>query len=397
MSGVRRARQATGLALSMPPSLSPRSNSAGAAARNRRFLSFATRPKVVSPGFQPSTDTRKGISVVGCGRMGQIRAEGVLSNPGTRLVSVVDPDREQAVALAERSTVPAFWSLEDALTDPLCDAVWIAGPTPLHLDCIRLAAEAGKAVAVEKPVAGSVKDILESHAVCLANNVPLYCSFQRRIDRTYEELAAAVRSGAVGAVRSVHAIFRDHPVPPIEFLMQGGDIFHDLAPHDVDFVCFSLGLGEPSEVYATSHSFLPQLEEAGVKDSAHCLFTFPSGAVFTLEMTRCSAYGYDNRIEVMGEKGMLSLGNPPSSGLELLDSQGCSTSPPEHSFPQRFREAYAMEIEAFEIVLRGNSEPSVTCHDSCRTTHIAEQASVSARRGRPIAISFEGIMENPER
>ncbi|CAN0086441.1 unnamed protein product [Ectocarpus sp. 13 AM-2016] len=91
-------------------------------------------------------------------------------------------------------------------------------------------------------------------------------------------------------------------------------------------------------VYATARSFLPQLEEAGVKDSAHCLFTFPSGAVFTLEMTRCSAYGYDNRIEVMGEKGMLSLGNPPSSGLEFFDSTGCSTSPPEHSFPQRFRE-----------------------------------------------------------
>lgn len=71
---------------------------------------------------------------------------------------------------------------------------------------------------------------------------------RRRIDRTYEELAAAVRNGAVGAVRSVHAVFRDHPVPSIEFLKQGGDIFHDLAPHDVDFVCFSLGLGEPSEV-----------------------------------------------------------------------------------------------------------------------------------------------------
>ncbi|CAN0192198.1 unnamed protein product [Ectocarpus sp. 12 AP-2014] len=289
------------------------------------------------PPYTPG-DTRKGISVVGAGRMGMIRAEGIIANPGTRLVSVVDPDREKATALAESSNVPAFWSLEDALTDPSCDAVWIAGPTPFHLDCIRLAANAGKAVAVEKPVASSVEEIVKAHAICRDNDVPLYCSFQRRTDRTYEQLAAAVRKGAIGAVRSVHAIFRDHPVPSIEFLKQGGDIFHDLAPHDCDFVCFSLGLGEPNEVYATARSFLPQLEEAGVKDSAHCLFTFPSGAVFTLEMTRCSAYGYDNRIEVMGEKGMLSLGNPPSSGLEFFDSTGCSTSPPEHSFPQRFRE-----------------------------------------------------------
>eukprot|EP00904_Undaria_pinnatifida_P003654 jgi/Undpi1/1328/HiC_scaffold_11.g04720.m1 len=248
-----------------------------------------------------------------------------------------------------------------------------------------------KAVAVEKPVAGSVEDILECHAVCQANDVPLYCSFQRRTDRTYEELAAAVRRGAVGPVRSVHAVFRDHPVPSIDFLKQGGDIFHDLAPHDVDFVCFSLGLGEPSEVYATANSFVPQLEQVGVKDSAHCLFTFPNGAVFTLEMTRCSAYGYDNRIEVMGENGMLSLGNPPSSGLEFFDSSGCTTSPLQHSFPQRFREAYAMEMGEFEQALRGKSEPPVTCFDSCRTTHIAEQASISACIGRPVPISFEGM------
>ena len=52
-----------------------------------------------------------------------------------------------------------------------------------------------------------------------------------------------------------------------------------------------------------------------------------------------------------------------------------------------------MEVGAFEQALRGNSEPLVTCHDSCRTTHIAEQASISAESGRPVEISFEGIME----
>ncbi|CAM9713557.1 unnamed protein product, partial [Sphacelaria rigidula] len=282
-------------------------------------------------------------------------------------------------------------SLKDAVTDPLCDAVWVAGPTPHHKECIRLAAEAGKGVAVEKPVAASVDDILECHKICNANDVPLYCSFQRRTDHTYVQLAEAVRNGAVGTVRSVHAVFRDHPVPSIEFLKQGGDIFHDLGPHDIDYVCFSLGLGEPSEVYATATSHLQQLGEAGVKHSAHCMITFPSGAVFTMEMTRCSAYGYDNRIEVMGEAGMLSIGNPRSSGLELYDRRGHTLSPPDYSFPQRFRKAYADEVVAFEQTLRGKVSPLVTCHDSCRTTHIAEQASVSARTGQRVAISFEGM------
>lgn len=65
--------------------------------------------EAVPPPFSPSADTRAGICVVGCGRMGKIRTEGIMANPGTRLVSVVDPDREQATALAEKTQVPAFW------------------------------------------------------------------------------------------------------------------------------------------------------------------------------------------------------------------------------------------------------------------------------------------------
>lgn len=69
----------------------------------------AVAAEVVPPPFSPATDTRTGICVVGCGRMGQIRTEGILANPGTRLVSVVDPNREQATALAKKTQVPAFW------------------------------------------------------------------------------------------------------------------------------------------------------------------------------------------------------------------------------------------------------------------------------------------------
>ncbi|CAN0168007.1 unnamed protein product [Discosporangium mesarthrocarpum] len=222
-------------------------------ALRRLARSFSTRAaglkeSVVERPFVP-LDDRRGVCVVGAGRMGHIRAGGVSSNPGTRLTSVVDPNPEKSRVLAELLTVPAYRSLQDALQDDRCDAVWVSGPTATHKDTIREAAEAGKAVAVEKPVATTVEEILECHAICDRNGVPLFCSYQsRRADRTYEELGAAVRAGTVGEVRSVRAVFRDHPTPSLEFLKEGGDIFHDLAPHDIDYVCFSLGLGEPSEV-----------------------------------------------------------------------------------------------------------------------------------------------------
>ncbi|CAN0438721.1 unnamed protein product, partial [Discosporangium mesarthrocarpum] len=92
------------------------------------------------------------------------------------------------------------------------------------------------------------------------------------------------------------------------------------------------------QVYATATSFLRELESCGVKDTATCLFRFPSGVIFTLEMTRCSAYGYDNRIEVVGEKGMLEVGNPSRHGLKFSSEQGRAGGKPDHSFPERYRE-----------------------------------------------------------
>ncbi|CAM9462040.1 unnamed protein product [Choristocarpus tenellus] len=369
------------------------------AMKSRRFFSLRAaepvRPSTLSElPFFPMDD-RRGVCVVGAGRMGMIRAGGVLSNPGTILTAVVDTDREKSVALAKHLCVPAFRSLQDALGDPRCDAVWVSGPTPSHKETIILAAEAGKAcayaVAVEKPVATTVDDILECHKVCEANGVPLFCSYQRRTDQSFTQLAAAVRAGEVGHVRSVRAVFRDHPTPTLEFLKEGGDIFHDLAPHDIDFVCFSLGLGDPTEVYATATSFQSELEECGVKDTAACMFRFSSGVTFTLEMTRSSAYGYDNRIEVVGDKGMLEVLNPPRNSLKFSSEKGCTGGRPDHSFPERYRQAYISEVGAFEQMIRGLAEPPVTCIQSCHTSVIAEAASQSAATGGPVRISFDGI------
>jgi len=96
--------------------------------------------------------------------------------------------------------------------------------------------EAGLPVGIEKPVGTNQKEIQECYDWAAAaeqkggkgNEVPLYCSYQRRIDPSYVNLLKRVREGEIGEVRSIHAVFRDHPVPSLEFLKLGGDIFHDL-------------------------------------------------------------------------------------------------------------------------------------------------------------------------
>lgn len=149
----------------------------------------------------------------------------------------MEADPIKAKELGSLYYTPIFPDITTALQRvPGLQGVWIATPTPSHVDTIEEALAAGLGVGVEKPVADNVGDIQRCYRRAQALHLPLYCSFQRRIDPSYQRLLAAVQEGQIGEVRSIHAVFRDHPVPSLEFLKLGGDIFHDLVVHDADFI-----------------------------------------------------------------------------------------------------------------------------------------------------------------
>ena len=93
------------------------------------------------------------------------------------------------------------------------------------------------------------------------------------------------------------------PCPPLEFLKKGGDPFMDLAPHDVDFICWVLQ-DVPEEIYASGSSSLVDLEKVGVIDTASVHIRFRKGALCSVMMSRGATYGYDQRMEFFGTEGM---------------------------------------------------------------------------------------------
>lgn len=237
--------------------------------------------------------------VVGGGRMGQIRAAAFFGSRTSCLAGIVEESPERARELASLYPTPIFPNLDAALrTVPGLKGVWLSTPTPSHVVAIETVVGAGGlAVGIEKPVADNMQDIEKCYALAHGAGVPLYCSFQRRVDPSYQRLLAAVRAGEIGEVRSIHAVFRDHPVPAIEFLNGGGDIFHDLVVHDADFIMHLLR-ETPERVYATGSAFHPDLIKINVLSDAQSLLEFKSGVVATIDLSRSSPYGYDQRIEV---------------------------------------------------------------------------------------------------
>ena len=294
-----------------------------AAARARRQRQDALA--VATADHAASKRARFNICVVGGGRMAEIRAAHLVASTSADLAAVVDRSPEAAARCAATFGTDAFLEIDEAVAaceargTPL-DGVWICAPTPAHPRLVEAAARRGLHVAVEKPVAMTVAEIRDAYAACEARGVGLHCAFQRRTDASYAALRAAVANGDAGAVRSVRCTFRDHPTPPLAFLLQGGgDVYHDLATHDVDYVLSLVrasqalaGLGDdapahlphaPTEVYATGASSDPALAAAGIHDSATVLLKWhhSGGCVATLDLSRASSYGYDQRCEVRGD------------------------------------------------------------------------------------------------
>ena len=156
------------------------------------------------------------------------------------------------------------------------DAVLISVPTKYHAQYIESAAKQGLDIFVEKPVAFESKEIHRLYDFCSKYGVQLCCGFQRRFDSSYAAAAQAIHDGKIGRPLSAHIFFGDSPCPSLDFLLSGGNIFTDLAVHDVDFIRWVLQ-DEVRSVYATAMSSSVELEKNGIHDNATLLLKFRKG------------------------------------------------------------------------------------------------------------------------
>ncbi len=362
-------------------------------------VSGITRPGTligVSRGFGTKTNvtSRARVIVVGSGRMGQIRTQLIQANPKFQLVGIVDSDLSAAQALAKMYHVPAFESWKQLSSDNVSnrfDGVVCCSPTLSHWHIVEQSIELGIShIFLEKPVEISAQRIEALFDLALQNNVALCCGFQRRFDPSYQSamdlLPTILGDDDGGTIVYANIFFGDHPVPSMEFLLQGGgDIFMDLSAHDVDYVLQALrGQGVVS-VYATGTSSTLALQQAGVHDNATMMLTCTRGTVVTIFLSRSATYGYDQRAEFFGPGGRIEVGNISETSTVVSTSEGIRHSKYQHSFPQRFQVAFGNELDLFADILLGNKSTWPVTKDDCiRVQQVADAAQQSARTGKVV-------------
>jgi myo-inositol 2-dehydrogenase / D-chiro-inositol 1-dehydrogenase len=320
------------------------------------------------------------IAVLGAGRIGRIHAGNVAAHPDARLAGIADTVPEAAARLAAALGTRAL-SVDDAFGT---DAVLIATPTPTHADYIERAAARGRPVFCEKPIDLSADRVRACLAAVRGAGVSLMVGFNRRFDPHFATLKARLDAGEIGGVELLTIISRDPSPPPIAYVESSGGLFRDMMIHDLDMARFLLG-EEPVEVSAAASCLVdPAIGAAGDVDTAVVTLRTASGRLCQISNSRRASYGYDQRIEVHGAKGLLRTGNVLPTTVELADAAGFRTDPVLPFFLERYAAAYRAELGAFVAAVTGGAPMRPDGEDGLRALLLADAALESSRTGRTV-------------
>lgn len=325
------------------------------------------------------------IGLLGCGRIGQVHARTIRALDTATVIAVSDAFPDAANALAH-SLGADVRSTEDILNASDIDAVVIGTPTSTHFEQIRAAARASKAIFCEKPVDMSVDNIRALMEDIQRAQVPFFTAFNRRFDPNFAALHTRLRAGEIGAVELIQITSRDPSPPPIKYIETSGGLFRDMMIHDFDMARFLMG-EEFTQLSAVGSCLVdPAIGAAGDVDTAAVTLTTASGRICQISNSRRATYGYDQRIEVHGEKGMLRAENIHETSVEVATAEGFLRAPTLNFFLERYEAAYAAEMQAFiDFTTRGQT-PDPSIEDGLRAQILADAAAQSLQTGLPVTL-----------
>ena len=263
----------------------------------------------------------------------------------------------------------------------------LSAPQPIRTSRLaREAAEAGKHIFCEKPIAFDLAQIDETLAIVKKTGVKFQVGFNRRFDASFRRIREAVAAGEIGEPHILRITSRDPGPPPIEYVKVSGGIFLDMTIHDFDMARYLIG-DEVTEVYATGGVRVePSIGEAGDIDTAVITLKFRNGVIGTIDNSREAVYGYDQRVEVFGSKGMVTAANPLTDTVTFSDSAGTRAAAPPYFFIERYKPAFLAELQAFLTCIREDTAPLVTGEDGRVPVVMGFAAMQSLRENRPVRL-----------
>ncbi|MBF7733759.1 MULTISPECIES: Gfo/Idh/MocA family oxidoreductase [Rhodococcus] len=330
------------------------------------------------------------VGLIGAGWIGRFHGESVaLRIPGTRLVAVADPAPGAAASLIERVSpdARAYTDALELIADPTVEAVLISTPASTHTDLVVAAAEAGKHVFCEKPMALTLEDADRAIGACAANNVALQVGFNRRFAADFTAAHDVITAGGIGTPQLLRSLTRDPGITAdVASRVKPWTIFNETLIHDFDALLWLNPGARVVEVFAQADALIhPQYKEQGYLDTSMVQLRFDNGALASAEANFQATYGYDVRGEVFGSGGMVSAGEVTRTAMRHYSSPGVLADTPRVNI-ELFHDAYVAQLAHFADCIRSGSAPSVDGLDARNALEIALAAKESVETGLPVSL-----------
>jgi myo-inositol 2-dehydrogenase/D-chiro-inositol 1-dehydrogenase len=334
-----------------------------------------------------------GFALFGAGRIGAVHAANIAASARARLVSVHDVNDAAARQIAARHGARPAASAAEVLADRSVDAVLIATSTDTHVELIIAAARAGKPIFCEKPIDLDIARVEQCRRQIANTGATVQIGFNRRFDPGHAAVAAAVKAGEIGDLEQLIITSRDPDIAPFDYLRTSGGIFRDMTIHDFDLARFVSG-EEPVEVLATgSIRIEPRLAGLDDLDSAMLVMRTAKGTLIHINNSRRAVYGYDQRLEAFGSKGMITSENVRATSVRRSTREATDQAAPLlHFFIDRYFEAYRRELHDFIETVQSGGEPAVSFEDGRRAQILAEAARNSAMTGQAVKINYDAVL-----
>ena len=329
------------------------------------------------------------VGIIGAGRIGKVHLESISYHvKNATVVAMADPfmNDETESFIKEFGVEKIYKDYKEIINDPEIDAVLVCSSTDTHAPISIEAIEAGKHVFCEKPLANTTDKIKEiADALKAHPEVKFQVGFNRRFDHNFAAIRKAYDEGKIGDAQILKITSRDPQAPPVGYC--AASIFLDMTIHDFDMACF-LTNSDVEELYVYADALInPGIREYGDFDTAIISMKMANGALAVIDNSRQAMYGYDQRAELFGSKGMVATSNDTLSSAVISTADGVTGEKPLYFFLERYMESFSQEVREFCDAVENNTETPVGIHAGMQSVKIALAAEKSANEGRPVKLS----------
>ena len=331
------------------------------------------------------------IGIIGAGRIGKVHLESISYHvKNATVTAMADPfmNEETEKLIRSYGVSKVTKDYKDILNDKDIDAVLVCSSTDTHAAISREAINAGKHVFCEKPVDHSIEkiqavaDALKEHP-----DIKFQVGFNRRFDHNFAAIRKAYDDGKIGEAHILKITSRDPEPPNPAYIKVSGGIFLDMTIHDFDMACF-LTDSDVEELYVNSAVLVdPAIGEQGDVDTAIITMKMANGALAVIDNSRKAAYGYDQRAELFGSKGMVATSNDTVSSAVISNADGVTGEKPLFFFLERYMGSFSEEMRQFTEAVINDTEVPVGIHAGLQSVKIGLAARKSVEEHRPVKIS----------